>query len=107
MTNLAGLPPLGQKRGKAKKDPKHLARVATLPCCVCEAFGGPQIGRTYVHHVIHDRFEDRKSPDRMTIPLCYDHHQGARGIHTDKYAWRQEYGADHEYVAATLDKLGV
>ncbi len=105
--NLANKPPLGLKQPKTKKDPKHLARVAELPCCICEAFGGPQIGRTYVHHVIHDRFSQEKAPDRMTIPLCYDHHQGARGIHTDKSSWRQEYGADHDYIAPTLDKLGV
>lgn len=105
--NLAQKPPLGLKDRTPKKDPKHLARVAELPCCICEAFGGPQIGRTYVHHVIHDRFSQEKVPDRMTIPLCYDHHQGKRGIHTDKHSWRQEYGADHEYIAATLDKLGL
>lgn len=103
--NLANRQPLGLKQPKAKKDPKHLARVAELPCCICEAFGGPQIGRTFVHHCIHDRYSQAKASDRETIPLCYDHHQGARGIHTNKSAWRQEYGADHEYIAATLDKL--
>lgn len=105
--SLANRPPLGLKQPKAKKDPKHLARVAELPCCICEAFGGLQIGPTYVHHCIHDRYSQAKVSDRETIPLCYDHHQGVLGIHTDKAAWRQEYGADHEYIAATLDKLGV
>ena len=105
--NLSNRPPLGLKQPRPKKDKAHLARVATLRCCICEAFGGPQISRTYVHHCIHDRYSQAKASDRETIPLCYDHHQGKRGIHTDKSSWRQEYGADHEYIAATLDKLGV
>ena len=105
--NLMRKPPMGLKEPKAKKDPRHLARVAELPCCVCEAFGGPQIGPTYVHHTICGRFGQEKTPDRQAIPLCWDHHQGPRGIHTDKSAWVQEYGDDRDYIAATLDKLGV
>lgn len=107
MNNFAGLPPLGLKEPKAEKDPRHLARVAELPCCICEAFGQLQNGPTYVHHAICGRFSNRKTPDMETIPLCYDHHQGARGIHTDKSAWVQEYGDDRDYIAPTLDKLGV
>lgn len=107
MTNLAGLPPLGLKPKKAKPDPKYLARVRELACCVCEAFGTPQIGPTYAHHPICGRYSQGKVPDRMAIPLCFDHHQGPRGVHTDKSAWMQEYGDDRDYIAATQDKLGV
>jgi hypothetical protein len=107
MNNFARLPPLGQKQPKPKADPAYLARVRELPCCVCEAFGERQIGPSFSHHVICGRFSQRKTPDRMAISLCYDHHQGARGIHTDKSAWVQEYGKDHEYTAATKDRLGV
>ena len=104
--SLTGQPPLGLKQPKAKKDPAYLARVATLPCCICEAHGGWHLGPTFVHHCIHDRYSPRNVSDRETIPLCYDHHHGVMGIHTDKTAWRKLYGADHEYIAATLDKLG-
>jgi hypothetical protein len=107
MSNLAGLPPLGLKDRTPKKDPAHLSRVATLPCCVCEAFGLVQIGPTYVHHTICGRYSQEKTPDRMTIPLCYAHHQGEFGIHTDKAAWVQEFGDDRDYIAPTLDNLGV
>ena len=41
----------------------------------------------------------------MAIPLCYTHHQGDKGIHTDKSAWMQDYGDDRDYIAATQDKL--
>lgn len=107
MTNLAGLPPLGLKPKKAKPDPKYLARVRELPCCVCVAFGEIQIGPSYAHHPICGRYSQGKVPDRMAIPLCYAHHQGDKGIHTDKSAWMQDYGDDRDYIAATQDKLGV
>ena len=104
--NLMQKPPIGLKAPKAKKDPAHLARVATLGCCICEAFGGPQIGPTYVHHTICGRYSMRKTPDRQAIALCHFHHQGAGGIHTDKAAWVERYGLDTDYIAATLDRLG-
>ena len=104
--NLMNRPPLGQKQPKAKADPAYLARVRELPCCICEAFGGAQIGPTFSHHTICGRYSQRKTPDRQAIPLCHLHHQGALGIHTDKSAWVQEYGDDREYIATTLDKLG-
>ncbi len=59
------------------------------------------------HHTFCGRFSQEKTPDREAIPLCHLHHQGAFGIHTDKDAWVQEFGDDRDYIAATLDKLGV
>lgn len=107
MTNLARKPPLGIKQAKPERDPAYLARVRTLPCCICEAFGFVQIGPTFSHHTFCGRFSQEKTPDREAIPLCHLHHQGAFGIHTDKDAWVQEFGDDRDYIAATLDKLGV
>ena len=105
--NLANRPPLGLKQPKAKKDPKHLARIrAELKCAVCEAFGFVQIGPTYAHHTICGRYSQEKTPDREAIGLCWDHHQGPQGIHTDKAAWVRQFGSDRDYIAATLDKLG-
>ena len=106
MSNLAGLPPLGQKQPKPEKDPTYLARVHDLPCCICEAFGEPQATPTAAHHVIMGRFSQRKTPDRMAIPLCYDHHQGGKGIHTHPAWWAETYGPDVDYVLPTQDLLG-
>ena len=100
--------PLGQKAPKPKKNPAYLARVAALPCCICEAFGEVQTSQTTVHHVIMGRFSQRKTPDEMAIPLCHDHHQGGRGkvaIHVSPSAWRELYGEDSDYTAATQDRL--
>lgn len=107
--NLARKPPLGLKAPKAFADPVYLARVRELPCCICEAFGEPQMTPTTAHHVIHGRFSQHKTPDRMAIPLCADHHQlggnGKVALHAQPEEWKRLYGHDHEYIAATQDKL--
>ena len=108
--NLANRPPLGLKEPKAKPDPRYLARVRELPCCICMAFGEAQITATTAHHPIHDRYSQRKVPDRMAIPLCDGHHQGQWdttkvAIHREPSKWRRLYGPDHDYIAATQDRL--
>jgi len=110
--NLMHKPPPGQKAQPKASDPDHLARVAQLPCCICEAFGEHQLSNTQVHHVIHGRYATTRAPDRMTIPLCEGHHLGLfdtskLAIHRGKAAWAQAYGEDHTWVAPTLDRLGV
>lgn len=110
--NLANKPPLGLKEPKAKPDLDYLARVRGLPCCICEAFGFVQTSKTTAHHVIHDRFSERKTPDLMAIPLCDGHHQGTfdhskLALHRHPQLWRDMFGADYEWTAPTQDKLGV
>ncbi len=109
--NLANRPPLGLKADKAPADPAYLARVHELPCCVCEAFGERQTTPTEAHHPIHGRFSQRKTPDRMAVPLCRAHHRTGEGgktaLHNEPTKWKRLYGQDHDYTAATQDKLGV
>ena len=76
MTNLANKPPVGLKKSKKKSDKKYLDYIRSLPCCVCQAFGEPQLSPTTAHHTIHDRFSGAKRSDREAIPLCDGHHQG-------------------------------
>lgn len=108
--NLARKPPLGLKAPKAAADPDYLARVRELPCCVCEAFGEAQLSPTTAHHPIHGRFSQRKVPDRMAIPLCDGHHQGnfdgsKTAVHREPTKWKRLYGEDHEFIAATQDRI--
>lgn len=103
--------PIYQKPDKAGKDPAYMARVAELPCCICEAFGEPQQSRTNVHHCIHGRYGSRKVPDTMTIPLCEGHHQGLIdttkvAIHREPQEWARRYGPDVDWIAPTQDRLG-
>ena len=110
MSNLSNMPPLGQKAPKAKSNPGYLAKVRELPCCVCLAFGETQTSETTAHHVTMGRFSQRKTPDEMAIPLCWDHHQGGRGspkiaLHENPAKWRRHYGADFDWTAATQDRI--
>jgi len=103
--------PMGQRRPKAKPEPAYLAKVRTLPRVICEAFGEPQLSPTTAHHPIHDRHEQRKRPDATAIPLCDGHHQAfwdrsKISIHEEPNEWRDRYGADHEYIEVTQDRLG-
>ena len=105
MSNLAGMPPRGLKQERAAPDPAYLAAVRELQCCVCIAFGATQVGPTYAHHVHHGRFSQRKTPDRMAIPLCWSHHQGPYGVHADKQGFAARWGEDHTYSAATQNAV--
>lgn len=107
--NLTGRP-IYTKPDREAKDPAYLARVAALPCCICEAYGMQQLSRTAVHHCIHGRYGNRKVPDSMTVPLCEGHHQGLLdttkiALHRDPDKWRAAYGADTDWIAPTQDRL--
>jgi len=99
-----------QKTPKAKPNPRYLRKVRQLPCIICESFGMEQTSPTTAHHPIHDRFSRSKVPDEMAIPLCCGHHQGnfdtsKVAIHRESEKWRELYGADHEYIAGTQDRI--
>ncbi|WP_090699102.1 DUF968 domain-containing protein [Nitrosomonas aestuarii] len=58
----------------------HIARVKSLPCCLCGASGPSD-----AHHILEGRIKGQKSGSFCVIPLCKDCHQGARnGIHGQK-----------------------
>lgn len=102
--------PLGLKEPKPAPDPDYLEAVRKLRCCICEAFGEPQLSRTLAHHVTMGRFSQRRTPDRMAIPLCDGHHQGnfdtsKIAIHRSPAEWRRRYGEDWKYTAATQDAI--
>lgn len=108
--NLTGARPLGLKSRESGKDPAYLSKVRELSCVICRAFGEPQLSPTQAHHPIHGRFSQRKTPDRMAIAICEGHHQGEFdtskiALHREPKAWREKYGADHEWIALTQDMI--
>ena len=108
--SLIGRPPLGLKQPKQKADPDFLKEVRRLPCVICDAFGERQQSQTTAHHWIMDRGGNTKTPDQEAIPLCDGHHQGdfdtsKVAIHRAPAKWRELYGADHEYIEVTQDKI--
>lgn len=109
VTNLAGLPPLGQKV-RHKNAPGHLERVRLLPCIICVSFGEMQRSPTEAHHPICGRHSTEKVPDHEAIPLCHGHHTGDMdtsklAIHRNRAAWVEAYGSDRDYIAVTQDML--
>lgn len=111
MTNLAGLPPLGQKTGKTGPKPRkpipkisakkrahkaaeralgawgHMAWVKTQDCCAC---GAP--GPSEAHHVTGKR------SDLRVIALCQPCHTGPEGFHKAKKSWRARHGPDTGFL---------
>jgi hypothetical protein len=90
------------KPTKPKKDLLFLMAVRERNCIICETFHEPQMSPTAAHHVIHDRFSNRKTCDTLAIPLCEGHHQGMFdtskvAIHREPLKWRKLYGSDHSY----------
>lgn len=97
MSNLSGRGPLGLKAGKVKNGTaaglEHMRRVKQCPCVICQAPPPSD-----AHHCISGRYGSRRASDFETIPLCKNHHQGADGIHTNKYRWETLYGLDTLYL---------
>lgn len=63
----------------------HMARVASLPCVLCERLGQHQWTRTTVHHLREGQGVAQRANHRLTIALCEDCHQDSRlGMHGDR-----------------------
>lgn len=80
---------------------KHLKQIREMPCCIC----GNQA--TAHHRIGHgDGAMAEKQPDSQSMPLCFDHHTGAKGIHTigvDR--WEEEFGSQWKMLALALAML--
>jgi hypothetical protein len=93
-----------QKQDKHSDDPKHIARVRAMNCCICEEYGLPQLSATQAHHCIHGRYSTRRTPDRMAIPICEGHHQGdfdtsKVALHREPAKWKRLYGPDTNWIS--------
>ena len=65
---------------KTKRDPKYLAWIRTLPCCVCGSRSG---GNVVAHHEsILGRGHGIKASDYETLPMC----DGSPGCHPIRHA---------------------
>ena len=85
------------------KGRRHLEKVAQLGmeqgCIVC---GQPF---AHVHHVMEGRTPGRRSGDFCTIPLCYECHEGAHGIHGTRQRWTMYKASELEALNRTLEAL--
>ncbi len=86
---------------------RHMERVAGLPCCVCEHMGRPHVYGVQVHHIREGQGAAQRADDMLTIPVCYEHHLGASGIHgLGRKGFYARYKIDElQLLARTLEKL--
>lgn len=86
------------------KSKRHMGHIAEMPCILCTLLGQRQIGRTYVHHLREDQGMSQRASDFLTIPLCYDCHQGPHGIHGDRSLLRVAKVSELDLLAATMEE---
>jgi hypothetical protein len=74
-----------------------MGRVAAICCVLCVHLGMQQEGRTTVHHIKDGTGIGERQAHWLTCALCWEHHQGAAGIHG--------LGTKGFYVRYKLDEL--
>lgn len=79
-------------------DQFHKGRVAALFCALC---GAPP--PSSVHHILQGRTPGRKVGHWLTIPLCWNCHQGPNGIHGDKTLWNIFKKTEFDCLNETLE----
>lgn len=79
---------------------RYMGRVKELPCFIC---GAP--GPSAAHHIRTGQGGSQRASDYLTIPLCWEHHQGKTGIHGDRSAWRLRKLEELDGVADTIRRL--
>lgn len=82
---------------------KHMQRVAEWGmengCVVC---GEPY---AHVHHMIEGRTPGRREDDWLTMPLCYECHEGTHGVHGTKQRWAMHKMRENLGLARTLEGI--
>lgn len=83
---------------KNKKPPtvaerKHIERVKSLPCSVCNS-----AGPTEAHEIKQGQWF-------TAVSLCVDCHRGPHGIHGDKAMWRIGKMNEIDALAVTIERL--
>lgn len=66
------------------KQKRYLAKLAELPCVLCEQIGQQQQGRIFLHHIREGQGMSQRASDWLAIPLCHSCHQGDHGVHGDR-----------------------
>lgn len=89
----------------SKKSKMHMGRLAEMGCICCDMLGQSQQGKTFVHHLREGVGMAQRQSDFIAIPLCYDCHQGANGIHGDRTYLKLLKCGELDLLAATLEKL--
>lgn len=82
------------------KAKKHLERIKMLPCACCG-----QCGPSSAHHIREGQGMAQRASDYLTIPLCYECHQGPKGVHGDRSMMRLLKLGELDMLANTIQAL--
>ena len=94
------------KRNGTAAGKRYMARVAELPCVLCELIGQAQQGKSDVHHIRDGVGAAQRNSDMLTVALCHEAcHQGPQGIHGDKSRLRLAGVTELDLLALTIAKL--
>lgn len=88
------------------KTAKHMGRIASLGCILCQHLGDPGTPAE-VHHIREGQGASQRASDWLTIPLCPEHHRGNGGIHglgRKGFETRYKLG-ELDLLAMTLEAL--
>ena len=82
---------------------RHMHRVAEFGadhgCVVC---GEPY---AHVHHLMEGRTPGRREDDWLTMPLCWECHEGKDGIHGTRQRWTLRKMRENLALAITLEAV--
>ena len=89
------------------KGKRHMERVASLPCVLCDYLG---LGKRYgvqVHHIREGQGAAQRADDMLTVAVCPDCHLGPNGIHgLGRKGFYTRYKLDElDLLAMTLEAL--
>jgi|TARA_R100000278_G_scaffold123276_1_gene112614 hypothetical protein len=86
-----------------KKTREYYQRLVSLGCIVCRLQYGVH-SDPCIHHVRTKGLGmGQKSKD--ALPLCWEHHQGRDGVHTNTKKWEEKYGTQEELLEIVNDLL--
>lgn len=81
-------------------DRAHVGRVKALHCACCGT-----AGPSAAHHIREGQGGSQRADDWLTIPLCWDCHQGPKGVHGDKTYMRIYKKTELGMLASALKTL--
>lgn len=88
------------------KDPKRLAAIQNLPCCICYLTKQKQTTKTDAHHK-HGNGMGKKVSDKLTAALCQNHHtRGEFAFHRiGRVAFEEKFGIDQDGLIEITNKM--
>lgn len=82
-----------------KAERAYMSRVASLPCCVCGAYG------VQLHHVREGQGGAQRAKNWLVVPLCPACHVGPTGLHGDRSLMRIYKMDELDMLAKTIEAM--